>query len=88
MLPPQARVFHHLQFFSFIFYLCVLFPTLLPTPLQKLLEEAISSGGAAKADSSRVALELEESQKSNRALEAEVLHQTLAMLVVYTKYVL
>lgn len=40
--------------------------------LQKLLEEAVASRGAEKNDASRVTAELEESQKSNRALKAEV----------------
>lgn len=40
--------------------------------LQKLLEEAVASGGAAKNDAGRLAAELEESQKGNRALRAEV----------------
>lgn len=39
---------------------------------QNLLEEATASGTAAKADLSRVTVELEESQKTTRTLQAEV----------------
>ncbi|CAM9982363.1 unnamed protein product, partial [Pylaiella littoralis] len=45
--------------------------------LKKLLDEALVSGGTAKADASQAALELEESQKRNRGLEAELLQAKL-----------
>lgn len=81
-----ARHHSYHLFVAFFFSTCALSAPLLLTPLQKLLDEALVSGGTAKADASQAALELEESQKRNRGLEAEVTPQIHARLRVTSEY--